>query len=178
MEKKRISLHRTRNSDGMACFTSYLVSTYDHEIVAMDLIGAEVEVKAVWASIVSGRRVTFDGYRRLSAPLYPVVTVRERLDGSTPPLVRWHIVPQVGEDEIAVYGWEEISFSDALFGVLSRYSIWPVLPEWSHALTVLGEEHGLIRPLYRTGCDYAYRVSLQGWDKALEDGLRQGTIRV
>lgn len=162
-----------RNQDGMECYSSYIVRTFDAELCAMDLIGPETAVKAIWASVMMKKPI-WRGYTKILPSPFTLTTIRERAG-----LVRWHIVPQIEEEVAIIYGWEQnISFGEALYGVLSRYSIWPVIREWQSALVSLGQEHNLIRPLWADGCDYAYRVELTGWDNALNDGIARGLLTV
>jgi hypothetical protein len=176
---EELELMTFRNPDGMECFASYLVRTYDNEILAVDLIGAETAVKAVWASLMARRHINY-GYQRLVLQANRSwMTVREKLDNNGPGLVRWHVMPRIDDDSVVVFGWNNvIPFPQALYGVLSRHSVWPVLPEWSEALFALGHEHNLIRPLHADGCDYAYLVNLSGWDNALDEGVKNGLITV
>lgn len=171
-----MELYTVKNTDGMTCFSSYMLFTYDNELIGMDLVGAETSVKAVWASIMSRKQITL-GYRRLSAPIFPVTTVREKLCGNSLPLLRWHIVPLQQEGQIVIYGWNALMTLDqALYGALSRYSVWPVLPEWFPVLTELGQEHNLLRPIRYMGCDYAYIVDLTDWSAVFNEAISKHLI--
>jgi len=170
-------LQKVKNKDGMQCRYSYAV--YDGEdLVALDLIGADSAVKAIHATLRQGKPVWLDGWmrRKMAVDFRTERTVLE----ANPPLFRWHIVPVLSENDpaIPVYGWEDIlPREEALVGALSRWTVWPVLPEWSEVLFRLGREHDLIRDMRgREGVDYALWVSTTGWDAVIDQAVKDGLL--
>ncbi len=163
------------NRDGIEALVSYCaLDLRMNEICALDLIGAEAAVKAVHASIVQGHPVVLFGNRRGVREGFRTLRMVLRRD---PPLHRWHIVPQPGDDTLVVYGWEDVLPAPAaLAGALARWTIWPVLPAWGKTMLRLGLERGLVQELDRIGLDYAYQVSIAGWDQVLDEAVRTGEI--
>jgi hypothetical protein len=176
-----MTLQDIRNKDGMVAQYSYIV--YDKTLlVACDLIGAEVSVKALFASIVAAKKVRFGRFGRTAAQIERsggVTSLRTTL-ARNPDLFRWHVTPTLSENDtlIPVYGREDhLSATDALVGTLARWTVWPTLPEWGEALYRLGREHELITLLTHGGAvDYAFHVAAQGWAEVIDQSVQDGTL--
>lgn len=174
-----MKLQQVINGDGMACRYSYVV--YDgEELLAMDLIGAEVAVKAVAATLVQGKKVKLDGdWRQKRIPRQTQVSTIRTVLEQEPLLCRWHVVPQPSENDlaVAVYGWEEIlPAADAFVGALGRWTVWPALPEWGDTLYDLGRRQDLIKQLESEGMDYAFCIFTEGWDQVIDQAVKEGLL--
>jgi hypothetical protein len=167
------------NGDGMCCRYSYAV--YDgEELLALDLIGAESEVKALNATLVQRKPVTLKGTwgRKRVGREQEIDVLRTALE-DRPPLYRWHVVPIPSEQDpgLVVYGWEDIlPPAGALVGALANWTVWPTLPEWGEALYRLGREADLVQAVERAGVDYAFRVWTAGWDDVIDRAIRDGQL--
>lgn len=176
-----MSLQDIRNKDGMLAQYSYIVYHRD-VLVACDLIGAEVSVKALYATIVAAKEVRFGRFGRSAAQIERsggVLSVRTTL-ARNPDLFRWHVAPVLSENDITipVYGREDhLSPTDALVGTLARWTVWPTLPEWGEGLYRLGREHELITLLKHEGAvDYAFTVASNGWGDVIDQSVQDGTL--
>lgn len=171
---------RVHNRDGMDARCSYVVYSSSNELVAIDLVGAETQVKAIAASLASGNLVWIEGAYSPFKYTGRVAFLREVLRES-PPLLRWHAVPALSENDplIPVFGWDSVlPKTDAFVGAVARWTIWPVLPEWGEPLLVSAARSGFIRPLQYFNMDYAFLIdTTKEWDELINGLLRQGIIR-
>lgn len=169
-----MKLHPVRNSDGVEAFFSYVVCDGE-ALYALDIVGAESSVKAIYASIVQGHPVWLFGWRQRRCRIR--VRAKKFVLASPPPLLRWHVIPVMSpHDPFAiVYGWGRPE--DALARALNRWTVFPLLP--AEPLYSLAEEYGLIRFLdYSEGVDYAFSISLsvQEWSEAIDHGIKDGRL--
>lgn len=176
-------LKKVVNGDGMTAAYSYAVS-HKGDLMALDLIGSDVEVKAIHATLVQRKAVKIGNisWRGLTIPSgMEVRTVRTVLQPD-PLLCRWHVVPQPKEDDLSVpvYGWDEVlPAADAFIGALGRWTIWPTLPIWAESLYQLGQE---ARPALVTrladseGVDYAFSLDTAGWDEIIDRAVKEGQL--
>ena len=171
-------LQKVKNKDGMEAWYSYAVYDArdgDDILVAVDLIGADVAVKAIHATLRQRKPVWLSGYWSRLKMAVDFRTERTVLEAD-PPLFRWHVVPVISEndDRIPVYGWNDVlPRKDALVGALSRWTVFPVLPEWSETLFRLGIANDLIRGMVgREGVDYAFWLSTTGWDPVIDQAVK------
>ena len=177
-------LQKIFNGDGMSCWYSYAVCDGE-DLMACDLIGADVEVKAIHASLAQGKKVKLDGsWQSKRVPNgMQVGTLRTVLE-QEPLLCRWHVVPQLSENDLSVvvYGWEDVlAAPDAFIGALGRWSVWPTLPVWAETLYRLGQQASprLVQRLTKSeGVDYAFVVNTEGWDAVIDRAVKEGQLLI
>jgi hypothetical protein len=173
------TLKQVHNADGMAARYSY-AAYHDDELLAIDLIGAESEVKALAATLIQHKWVKLSGTwgRKRVCGETEIDVLRTTLE-DRPALYCYHVMPAPSENALmlAVYGWEEvIAPANALIGALANWTVWPTLPEWGEPLYRLGREAGLVKALDHKGLDYAFAVSTQGWDGLIDRAIKAGGL--
>lgn len=175
-----MKLKQVVNRDGMACKYTYAVYD-DEDLLAIDLIGADVAVKAVHATLVQNKKVKLDGsWQQKRLPDMNVTTVRTVLE-QDPLLCRWHVIPEPTENDLSVivYGWEDVMpATDAFINALGRWTVWPTLPVWAESLYRLGWQSQLLHRLKCEGVDYAFALAAEGWDEVIDRGVKEGTLLI
>ncbi|MBN1180506.1 MAG: hypothetical protein JXD18_14955 [Anaerolineae bacterium] len=183
-----MKLNQITNGDGMSCRYTYAVYS-GNDLLAVDLIGADAAVKAVWATLIQHKKVKLDtSWRQMRVPREMEISTLRTVLEQEPLLCRWHIipcirdvVPQPSENDLSVvvYGWEvPLPADDAFIGALGRWTVWPTLPGWAKPLYDLGRASGLVERLDSEGVDYAFAVTTTGWDAVIDRAVKEGRLLI
>lgn len=166
-----------KNHQGMQAHSSYAVYSRD-TLYALDLIGAEIAVKALAASIYERNRRLLLGGGAYATDAALVCTQKETLY-QNPHSYRWHFSVRATPTDplLLVYGFGRQTPAEALLAVLQQQTPWPARPVWGEPLYQAGQQHELISPLqYHGSVTFAYHVTVAGWDTVLSDLARHGTL--
>ena len=179
-----------KNNQGMMCQLTGIAygpdgnEFYNRIVYALDIVGANTAVKAIWASLCSGSPMKTFG---ISANHYRFSGDKEAKyrTFSSQPLPRithYHIVPgpRPDADYFIITALTAESREIALYDVLRLYTPHPVLPGWGKTLFELGLSinYGLISELEVVGTDWAYRIEAIGWDALIDEAAKECSITV
>lgn len=184
-------MFKVTNHQGVQADCSYLVCD-NNQVYAFDALGAEVAVKAIFASAFGqSKRFTFTGNYRDTALRY----CHRELDRSlgyevekqalltNPNLYRYcfKAPPRPGDPYLIVYGledWRAATPLHALYWALQQRP-WPIDARWTAHLFECGTKSGLVEKLQIAGrAKFAFKVQVQGWDALLDQAARSGDLYI
>ncbi len=153
-------------------------------IYALDIAGAQSNVKAIWATLHSGGPMkvigTYDSYK-----VYRGHKGKGRYrtfqSQPLPKIVHYLMVvdPKPENDYHIITSATSPSKERGLYDVLRLYTPLPVLEEWAEKLLELGSRELLIGGLATEGSiEWAYRFNAHGWDEVIDEAARKGDIRI
>jgi hypothetical protein len=167
-----------------------------NKVHAVQLVGVQTAVKAIWATLVSGNNLSFRGgmYINTSNPRTDqFLTIRgATLDNR---FKAWfaYLNPSLNDvfTILPIYQydqhkdsfsslphdrWDEGDKLNVFIRFLADYTLWPVRPEWAEVLWKQGEYLGLIQEIATAGFPWAYSVEKVGWDEVINAGAQDGTL--
>ena len=169
------------NSKGMAAKSSYAIWNESNQYVALDVLGAEVAVKAIWASVIARRSVLHVGnsYRTVTGD--PDVDYRLVKQTLAPGVHHWVLYPEPGPTSpyLLLVPLDGMTAQEQLVQVLNQHTLWPVKEEWGQVLWERGTdtESKLVQELITYGdLAWAYAVRPTGWDEVIDQAARDGSL--
>jgi hypothetical protein len=194
-----------RNNDGMEALVAQIAADkWNQDLHFLSMVGSLTAVKAIWASLQAGRKLSVAGSLHLVLSPHKKdkwVTIKGTLYNGR--MRHWLIVkvPTLAMDYPVLpiwkfngngpefitdpEQWEEADKHQILVEYLRLYTLWPVLPEWGEALWEAGcgnhdcwDGGKLIHPLTYRGMPWAFRVSSLGWDGVIDSLVKQGAISI
>lgn len=153
-------------------------------IYALDIAGAQSNVKAIWATLHSGGPMKVTGTRD-SYKVYRGHKGKGRYctfqSQPLPKIVHYLMMvdPKPENDYHIITSATSPTKERGLYDVLRLFTPLPVLEEWAEKLLELGRSAHLVGDLTTEGSiEWACRIEAIGWDEVIDKAARKGDIRI
>ena len=172
---------KIKNSKGMMALCTAAAVTPDHQIAFLSIAGAQVAVKAIWASVIARRSVLRIGnaYRAITGDAgVDYCLIKQTL---APGVHHWVLYPEPGPTApyLLLVPLDGMTAQEQLVHVLNHHTLWPVKEDWGRVLWERGTdtETTLIQELHTYGdLAWAYAVNPLGWDEVIDRAAQDGSL--
>jgi hypothetical protein len=172
---------KIKNNKGMMALCTAAAITPDYRIAFLSIAGAQVAVKAIWASVIARRSVLHVGnaYRAITGDAdVNYCLVKQTL---APGVHNWVLYPEPNPTApyLLLIPLEGMAAQEQLVHVLNQHTLWPVKEEWGRVLWKRGTdtETKLIQELHTYGdLAWAYAVNPLGWDEVIDQAAKDGSL--